>query len=180
MSTPPAPPSAATPLRPLPSQRTQVAPYGWLRRHLGGVAAVAPLLSGAAAWAAGVVGGVDPVKAFQQLGVPVATMVLMASALAWTYLVYIPGLGAVAEKTRQLLLDAQSAEITQIVQSHAEDRAAWLSTQQEQSALLRELAQESRALATRMARLEDALQNEPTHPAAPAAAGLRPLGGRRA
>lgn len=173
------PPSSTTPLRPLPSQRTAVAPYSWLRRHSGAVAAVAPVLTGGAAWAAGVLQGVDPVRAFRELGAPVATIVLLAAALAWTYLVYLPQIGATAEKTRQLLLEAQAAEITQIVQSHADDRAAWLTTQQELQVTLRDLAGSVREMSARLGRLEDALGEAPTSPGAAAhRPALRPLGGR--
>lgn len=181
---PPISPSAATPGRPLPSQKTQVAPYGWLRRHAGIVGAAAPLVSGGAAWAAGVIQGVDPIRAFKELGVPVAVIVLLAAALVWTLLVYIPQITAAAERTRQLLIEAQAAEIREIVASHAEDRQAFLSTQQE-------MLQELRRIGERIGRLEDAFGEAPTQPAAEAHrpgasprstgghAQLRPLGGGR-
>lgn len=195
MIPPPVPPSSSTPLRPLPSQRTQVAPYGWLRRHAGIVGAAAPLVSGGAAWAAGVIQGVDPIRAFKELGVPVAVIVLLAAALVWTLLVYIPQITAAAERTRQLLIEAQAAEIREIVGSHAEDRAAWLATQQAMQSTLQDLAVSVREMGTRLGRLEEALGEAPTAPAAPAHkpgaapapgprgtgghAQLRPLGGGR-
>lgn len=190
---PPIPPSAATPGRPLPSQKTQVAPYGWLRRHGGIITAAAPLVSGGAAWAAGVIQGVDPIRAFKELGVPVAVIVLLAAALVWTFLVYIPQITAAAERTRQLLIEAQAAEIREIVSSHAEDRAAWLATQQAMQSTLHDLASSVREMGMRLGRLEEALGEAPTAPAAPAHkpgaqpgprstgghAQLRPLGGGR-
>lgn len=101
--------STETPVRPLPSEHTQVAPYSWLRRHMGAVAAITPALSAAVSWGIGMLGGLDPVKAFGQLGAPMGFVVLLVMALVWTYTVHIPRRDEGAEKTRQAQL-ADAAE----------------------------------------------------------------------
>lgn len=170
------PPSSTTPLQPLPEQRTTVAPYGWLRRHAALVTAVAPFASGGAAWLAGVLGGVDPIKAFQQLGAPVATIVLLVCALVWTYVIHIPQIVSAAEKTRQLLLAAQAAEIAEIVRTHSLDREAWLSTTREQAEESKQQRRVLEELAQRMGRLEETLSEVPTSPGSPRHAPTSRLG----
>lgn len=128
MSTAPLSPSAATPTS-LPSERTQVAPYSWLRRHMGAVAAVAPVLSAAVSWGVGLLGGMDPVKAFGQLGAPMGFVVLLVMALVWTFTVHIPRQAEQAEKTRQ-------AQLTDA----AEDRALFRDTMHEVSNGLKDVA----------------------------------------
>ncbi len=187
-----------------PSSRTQVEPTSWLGRHFGPTAGIVSFVSGLIAWGGGMFKGLDPIESFNRLGLPVAMIVALICALAYTFVKYIPdrdaAAAASAERTRQLLIEAQAAEIREIVASHREDRTAWLSTQQAMQATLSELAASSarknkllEELVTRVGRLEVAMSEAPTQPGAEAhrpvagAGGkvtgghttLRPLGGGR-
>jgi hypothetical protein len=159
------------PLPPLPAERTAVAPYSWVRRHLGQLVPILPLISGFIAWGVGVLRGVDPVQALQQLGIPVAMIALEAMALAWTYLVYIPQRAKAEEATRQALLQAQAEEHAAILASHAEDRAAFLEGNREIAKGLGALVEQMKGLDVRLVSVEKAVRGagEPTEPGAPAA-----------
>ena len=125
-------PSSDTPVTEstdLPSEKTQVAPYPWMRRHMGQVAAAAPILTAAASWGVGMLGGLDPVKAFGQLGAPMGFVVLLVMALVWTYTVHIPRRDEAAEKTRQAQL-----------KDAAEDRALFRDTMRDVSDGLKDVA----------------------------------------
>lgn len=125
--------SAETPLRPptpFPSEKTQVAPYPWLRRHMGLVATMAPVLSAGATWAIGMLGGMSPVDAFKQLGAPAAAVVVLVMFIVWTYTVFIPRESEKAEKQRQ----SQLADA-------ADDRALFRDTMLQQADVLREHAE---------------------------------------
>ncbi len=177
-------PSARTPamppLPPLPSQRTSVAPYPWLQRWWAAIASVVPILGGFLAWAEGhLLEGMKPAEAIRRLGVP--TAIALGAVLFAVYLVaiWVPQRDALKEASRQRALDdarereeRAAHERQLLMESHAADRAAWLATQQEQTATLAEIATQMRTFGTRLDGLERAVKRgrpieETTDPAAP-------------
>lgn len=189
-------PSARTPAPPLPlpplrEERTSVAPYPWLRRWWAAIASVVPLLGGFMAWAEGhLLEGMRPAEAIRRLGVP--TAIALGAVLFVVYLIaiWVPQRDALKEASRQRALDdarereERSAHERQLLmESHAADRAAWLATQQEQTATLAEIATQMHNLGARLDGLERAVRRtrgeETTDPAAPAARSPAGLGARR-
>lgn len=107
-------PERPAPMAPLREERTQVATYSWMRRHMGHLMPVVPFLVGALSWAFGLLQGSDPIKALKEYGVSGCIIGLLGMVIAYTFVVFIPKRDEAEEKTRQLLLA-----------SHADDRAAW-------------------------------------------------------
>lgn len=129
-------PEQAPPLPPLQAQRTQVAPYPWLRRYWGLIASVAPILGGFVAWGEGLAWeGLKPREALKQLGIPVAISLALAAFVVYLLAVYIPKRDDLKEKARQRGLDdakereERAAHLQQqLLEAQAADRALYQQT----------------------------------------------------
>lgn len=176
------PEHAGDPAAPLPSQRTAVAPYPWLRRYMGIIGTLAPILGGFAAWAEGhLLEGMKPREALKQLGIPTAVALGAVAFVVYLLAVWVPQRDALREQARQRSLDdarereeRAAQERVLLMEAHAADRVAWLATQQEQTAALVEIAAQMKHFGQRLTTLERTVRDrreETTDPAAPSAMG---------